>query len=83
MSQFCIFFDVNAVIIVMYVSYFNINPLQSMVIFDIFSLIAAMAPEDFNWTNYLKETRAVAAPKNLFVSTPLSVGETCLKASLC
>ncbi|KAK3773558.1 hypothetical protein RRG08_022269 [Elysia crispata] len=41
-----------------------------------------MAPEDFNWTNYLKETRAVAAPKNLFVSTPLSVTPSAFRVGM-
>lgn len=41
-----------------------------------------MTPEEFNWTNYLKETRAVAAPKNLFVSTPSTVTPSAFRVGM-
>ncbi|RUS84759.1 hypothetical protein EGW08_007501 [Elysia chlorotica] len=41
-----------------------------------------MSPEEFSWTNYLKETRAVAAPKNLFVNTPSSVTPSAFRVGM-
>ncbi|GFO41475.1 lethal(3)malignant brain tumor-like protein 3, partial [Plakobranchus ocellatus] len=39
-------------------------------------------PEEFSWTNYLKETRAVAAPKTLFVNTPTTVTPSAFRVGM-
>ncbi|KAK6989534.1 lethal(3)malignant brain tumor-like protein 1 [Biomphalaria glabrata] len=41
-----------------------------------------VAIEEFNWTNYLKQIRAVAAPKSLFVNQPLSVTPSAFRAGM-
>ncbi|KAH9504144.1 Lethal(3)malignant brain tumor-like protein 3 [Bulinus truncatus] len=41
-----------------------------------------VAIEEFNWTNYLKQTRAVAAPKNLFLNQPTSVTPSAFRVGM-
>ncbi|XP_059166997.1 lethal(3)malignant brain tumor-like protein 3 isoform X2 [Physella acuta] len=41
-----------------------------------------MTAEQFNWTSYLKQTRAVAAPKSLFLNQPSSVTPSAFRVGM-
>ncbi|CAL1536415.1 unnamed protein product [Lymnaea stagnalis] len=41
-----------------------------------------ITPEEFNWTNYLKQIRAVAAPKHLFLNQPTSVTPSAFRVGM-